>query len=283
MSRVYLNGVFLPLERACVPVMDRGFIFGDAVYEVIPVYGGQPFRLEQHLARLEHSLESVRIRSPFSRGEWRSVLSRLVAQNGGGDQSLYVQVSRGVAERDHVPPITIKPTVFIMSKPWKACLAPEPVSAIVCLDYRWGRCDIKTTSLLANVLLRYQAVETGAYEAILVRDGWLTEGAASNVFIVSRGLVKTPPRGPQLLPGITRDLLVELLTAAGIPPCEETPVSETALREAQEIWLTSSTREIVPVVRLDQRPVGQGVPGPLWAKVNAMYQEAKLAFAREVG
>ncbi|MGH8593718.1 MAG: D-amino acid aminotransferase [Gammaproteobacteria bacterium] len=280
MSLVYLNGAFLPLQEACIPVMDRGFIFGDAVYEVIPVYSGHPFRLEQHLVRLESSLTAVRIEVPFPRKQWRSLIGKIIAENGGGDQSLYIQLSRGVTERDHVPAAAATTTVFIMSKPLQACGSPEPVAAIVCPDFRWGRCDIKTTSLLANVLLRYQAVDAGAWEAILVKDGWLTEGAASNVFVVDRGVIKTPPRGPHLLPGITRDLLVEMLRAND-SSCAETPVSEAELRQAQEIWLTSSTREIVPVVRLNQMPVGQGVPGPLWVKVNAMYQQAKQAFVFE--
>ena len=280
MSLVYLNGAFLPLQQACIPVMDRGFIFGDAVYEVIPVYSGQPFRLEQHLVRLENSLTAVRIEVPFPRAQWRSLIDKIIVENGGGDQSLYIQLSRGVTERDHVPVAAATATIFIMSKPLRACGSPEPVSAIVCPDSRWGRCDIKTTSLLPNVLLRYQAVDAGAWEAILVKDGWLTEGAASNVFVVDRGVIKTPPRGPHLLPGITRDLLVEMLRANGIS-CAETLVSEAVLRQAQEIWLTSSTREIVPVVRLNQMPVGEGVPGPLWVKVNAMYQQAKQAFVFE--
>ncbi|MGH8613228.1 MAG: D-amino acid aminotransferase [Gammaproteobacteria bacterium] len=280
MSLVYLNGAFLPLQEACVPVMDRGFIFGDAIYEVIPVYSGRPFRLEQHLLRLENSLAAVRIEVPFPRVRWRSLIGRIIGENGGGDQSVYVQLSRGVSERDHVPVSPLKPSVFIMSKPLKACGSPEPVSAIVCPDFRWGRCDIKTTSLIANVLLRYQAMDAGAWEAILVRDRWVTEGAASNVFVVDDGLIKTPPRSPHILPGITRDLLVEML-GANVIPCAETPVSEAELWQAQEIWLTSSTREIVPVVRLNETPVGKEVPGPLWVKVNAMYQQAKQTFVFE--
>lgn len=280
MSWVYLNGAFLPLQEARVPVMDRGFIFGDAVYEVIPVYAGRPFRLEQHLQRLENSLTAVRIEAPFPREQWRPLIARIITENGGGNQSVYIQLSRGVSERDHVPVSPPKATVFIMSKPLKACVSPEPVAAIVWPDFRWGRCDIKTTSLIANVLLRYQAMDAGAWEAILVRDGWVTEGAASNVFVVDHGLIKTPPRGPHILPGITRDLLVEMLAAKAVPYAE-TPVSEAELWQAQEIWLTSSTREIVPVVRLNQTPVSEGVPGPLWVRVNAMYQQAKQAFVFE--
>ncbi|MGH8658067.1 MAG: D-amino acid aminotransferase [Gammaproteobacteria bacterium] len=280
MSLVYLNGAFLPLQEAYIPVMDRGFIFGDAVYEVIPVYAGRPFRLEQHLQRLENSLAAVRIEAPFPREQWRSLIGRIVNENGGGNQSVYIQLSRGVSERDHVPVTPPKATVFIMSKPLEACVSPEPVAAVLCPDFRWGRCDIKTTSLIANVLLRCQAANAGAWEAILVRDGWVTEGAASNVFVMDHGLIKTPPRGPHILPGITRDLLVEMLGANAIP-CAETRVSEAELWQAQEIWLTSSTREIVPVVRLNQTPVGEGVPGPLWVRVNAMYQQAKQAFVFE--
>jgi D-alanine transaminase len=277
---VYLNGAFLPLEEARVSVMDRGFIFGDAVYEVIPVYSGRPFRLEQHLLRLERSLAAVRLEAPLPREQWSFLIERIIVENGGGDQSVYVQISRGVSERDHVPAAPLKATMFIMSKPLKACISPEPVSALVCPDFRWGRCDIKTTSLIANVLLRYQATDAGAWEAILVRDGWVTEGAASNVFVVVDNLVKTPPKGPHLLPGITRNLLVEMLAANAIP-CVERRVSEAELWQAHEIWLTSSSREIVPVVQLNQTRVGDGVPGPLWTRVNAMYQKAKQALVFE--
>ena len=280
MTTVYLNGQFLPLEQARVPVLDRGFLFGDGVYEVIPVYGGHLFRLEQHLERLEHSLAGIRLANPMSHGRWREVLEQLVARNGGGDQSVYLQVTRGAGpKRDHAFPDGVPPTVFAMSSP----LAPvsgdilrSGISAITLPDIRWQLCHIKAITLLPNVLLRQQAVDAGCAEAILLRDGQVTEGAASNIFIVQAGTLITPPKGPLLLPGVTRDLILELAAANGIP-YRETPIPESALRAAEEVWLTSSTREILPVTRLDDAPVGNGQPGPLWARLLALYQDYKQA------
>ena len=280
MTTVYLNGQFLPLEQARVPVLDRGFLFGDGVYEVIPVYGGHLFRLEQHLERLEHSLAGIRLANPMSHGRWREVLEQLVARNGGGDQSVYLQVAHGAGpKRDHAFPDGVPPTVFAMSSP----LAPvsgdilrSGISAVTLPDIRWQLCHIKAITLLPNVLLRQQAVDAGCAEAILLRDGQVTEGAASNIFIVQAGTLITPPKGPLLLPGVTRDLILELAAANGIP-YRETPIPESALRAAEEVWLTSSTREILPVTRLDDAPVGNGQPGPLWARLLALYQDYKQA------
>ncbi len=276
-SIVYLNGEFLPLEEAKIPVLDRGFIFGDGVYEVIPCYGGRLFRLEEHLRRLQHSLDGIRLRNPLTPAEWKEMLQRLAEANPEEDQSLYLQVTRGVAGRDHRFPEKSTPTVFAMSKP----LPPAPpellergVAAITLPDIRWQCCHIKAISLLPNVLLRQQALEAGADEAILVRDGEATEGAASNLFIVEAGVLITPPKDHRLLPGITRDLVVELARNAGIP-CRERTVTESELRAAQEIWITSSTREILPVTRLDDTVVGKGRPGEMWQRMYQLYQQYK--------
>jgi D-alanine transaminase len=277
MSIVYLNGEFLPIERAQVSVMDRGFIFGDGVYEVIPVYGGRLFRLEQHLQRLARSLREIRLADPLSKDEWRRCLQEVVKRNGGGDQSLYMQITRGVAPRDHAFPKETNPTVYATSSPLKplaADVAEHGVAAVSMPDIRWQRCDIKAITLLPNILLRQQAIDQGAVEAILVRDGQANEGAASNLFIVIAGALVTPPKGPFLLPGITRDLILELAADHGIDH-REGVITPQDLQVAEEVWLTSSTREILPVTRLDQRAVGNGKPGPLWRKMTGLYQDYK--------
>jgi D-alanine transaminase len=277
---VYLNGEFLPPERALVSAFDRGFIFGDGVYEVIPVFGRRLFRLSHHLARLDHSLDEIRLSNPLPATEWERVFARLVTECDAADQSIYLQVTRGVAPRDHAFPARTHPTVFAYAQPLKYP-APEllarGVTAVTASDNRWLRCDIKAVSLLPNALLRQQAIERGASEAILVRDGLVTEGAASNIFIVRRGTLYTPPKGPFILPGITRDLVLELAVANRIPAHEE-PQAEAALFDAEEIWLTSSMREIVPVTRLNDRPVGTGRPGPMHERLFALYQAYKQAF-----
>ncbi len=277
---VYLNGEFLPPERAMVSVFDRGFIFGDGVYEVIPVYGGRLFRLPHHLARLERSLAEIRLPDPLTHGEGERIFTRLIAECGAGDQSIYLQVTRGVAPRDHAFPADTHPTAFAYAQPAKyptADTVARGVAVVTASDNRWLRCDVKAIALLPNALLRQQAIERGAVEAILVRDGWVTEGAASNVFIVRGGTIYTPPNGPFILPGVTRDLALELAAANGIPAREE-PIAEVALFEADEIWLTSSMREILPVTRLNDRPVGNGRPGPLHARLYALYKAYKQAF-----
>ncbi|MGD2082303.1 MAG: D-amino acid aminotransferase [Chromatiales bacterium] len=278
-SDVYLNGEFLPLERARVSVMDRGFLFGDGVYEVIPAYGGRLFRLDHHLRRLENSLAAIRMDSPLSDGQWETALQRLVSQYPGQDLGVYLQVTRGPAEkRDHAIPDSVHPTVFAMASPIDPPapgLAERGVAAVTLDDIRWQLCHIKATTLLANVLLRQQARDEDAIEAILVRDGEVTEGAASNLFIVSEGLVLTPPKGPHLLPGITRDLILELAAEEGLP-CAEARIGIRQLETADEIWLTSSTREVLPVTRLNGAPVGAGVPGPLWRCMSELYQAYKV-------
>jgi D-alanine transaminase len=275
---VHLNGKFLPIEQATIPVLDRGFLFGDGVYEVIPVYGGRLFRLDQHLLRLAHSLAAVRIDNPHSLEEWHTLLNELVQRNGAGDQSLYLQITRGVALRNLAFPQGVTPTVFAMATPVRIHSNVEQgVDAIVVTDTRWLHCDIKAITLLPAVLMRQQAVEQAAAEAIMVRDGMLTEGAACNVFIVRGGVAITPPHSERLLPGITRDLLVDLCHQNGIP-CEERNVSETELRHADEVWLTSSPSGVLPVVRLDGKPVGTGEPGPLWRTVSNLYRRYQNDF-----
>jgi D-alanine transaminase len=280
MKRVYLNGEWLPPEEAKISVFDRGFIFGDGVYEVIPAYGGRLFRLQQHLQRLDTSLADIGLPNPLAAGEWRAVLERLVHESGSDDQSVYLQVTRGPAPRDHAFPKQVTPTVFAYAQPIRY---PDPVllrtgiTAVTTADIRWQRCDIKTTALLANVLLRQLAVEQDAAETILVRDGYLTEGAVSNIFVVRAGVVLTPPKGRFILPGITRDLVLELVRTHGIP-CEEAPISEAHLRSADEVWVSSSTREVLPVTRLDHKPVGDGRPGPLVERVRELYRDYKRAF-----
>jgi len=276
---VYLNGDYLPAAEARISVLDRGFIFGDGIYEVIPVYGGRLFRLAHHLERLDHSLDGIRLANPLSHQRWQAILEELVRRNGGGDQSLYLQLTRGVADRDHRFPVGTEPTVFAMSTPLEP-VDPELLAGVAAMtveDIRWKWCNIKTIALLPNILMRQQAIDAGATEALMLREGYVTEGTASNIFIVTGATVVTPPKNNLLLPGITRDLVVELCRSNGVS-CLEEPVSEEQLRRADEIWLTSSTREILPVTRLDGEVVGDGTPGPLWLKLIGLYQDYKQAF-----
>ncbi len=274
MAIVYLNGEFLPLEEARVPVLDRGFIFGDGVYEVMPAFSGRLFRFEQHLQRLEHSLAQVRIPNPYSRRQWRALFARLLAENGAGDFGVYFQLTRGIARRDHIPSEDMTPTVFAMCNPIVAHDGVDEVAAASMEDIRWRYCNIKAIALLPNILLRMQAADQGAFEAILIRDGLVTEGAASNIFVVNEGVVRTPPKSEHLLPGITRDVVMEVLAQTDIPHAE-VEIPAASLETAEEIWLTSSTREIVAVTRLDGRILGDGHAGPLCRRVMACYQDFK--------
>ena len=278
MPVAYLNGDFVPLEDACVPVLDRGFLFGDGVYEVIPAYGRRPFRLGQHLARLRDSLAAIGMQPPLDEDRWAEILQNLIDRNPGEDQSLYLQVTRGVApHRDHAFPDPVTPTVFAMSSPIPP---PDPavlergVAAVTLPDIRWQYCHIKAITLLPAVLMRQEARARGAVEAILVRDGLATEGAASNLFVVRDNVVLTPPKGPALLPGITRDLVLELAEKHAVN-WREADIPAEWLAGADELWLTSSTREIMPVTRLDDRPVGDGRPGPLFRTMHRYYQDYK--------
>jgi D-alanine transaminase len=276
-STVYLNGEYLPQDKACVPVLDRGFIFGDGVYEVIPVYAGKAFRLQHHLQRLKNSMQAVRITNPHTDEEWNAIINEVVTRNNDGDQSIYLQITRGVAHRDHRFPGDATPTVFVMSNlfdPVPKQQLENGVNAITLDDIRWQYCSIKSIALLPNILLRQQAVEQGAAEAILLRNGEVTEGAASNVFIVKNGIIITPPKTDCLLPGITRDLVVEQAHEHGLA-VKEANIKQTELETADEIWLTSSTKEILPVTKLNGQPVGGGKPGTVWLQVYALYQAYK--------
>lgn len=279
---IYLNGDFMPIEEAHIPVLDRGFIFGDGVYEVIPVYSRRPFRLAEHLRRLQHSLDGIRMKNPHADVEWGDLLEQLIAANEDDDQYLYLHITRGVARRDHAFPQGVAPTVFIMSNPLltpsKELLATG-VAAITASDNRWLRCDIKAISLLPNVLLRQMAVDAGAVETVLLRDGFMTEGATSNIFVAKDGVLLAPPKNHLMLPGITYDVVLELAAAHDIP-YEVREISEYEVRTAQELLLTSSTKEIMPISRLDDKPVGDGSPGRMFSQLYQLYQNYKVTVMR---
>lgn len=280
---VYLNGRWMPIEEATVPVLDRGFIFGDGVYEVVPVYGRKPFRMEGHLARLEASLAAIGIANPNSREQWRALVAEIIARQSFADQSVYFQVTRGVARRDHVFPSNAKPTVFMMSNPLATPSRETYAAGVACVsavDNRWLRCDIKSTSLLGNVLMRQFAAEHDAVETVMFRDGFLTEASASNVLVVKDGNILSPPQGNLILPGITLDAAIDLAREAGLPLTMR-PIPEAEVRSADELWLSSSTKEVLPITRLDGVPVGHGAlagrPGPMFAKIRAAFDAAKAA------
>ncbi len=275
---IYLNGQYMPIEEARIPVLDRGFIFGDGVYEVIPVYSRHAFRLDEHLRRLKHSLDGIRLASPHSDEEWADILGRVIAGNEAEDQYLYLHITRGVARRDHAfPNPPVPPTVFVMSNP-----LPKPpdhllatgISAVTAEDNRWLRCDIKAISLLPNVLLRQKAIDEGCAETVLMRNSFLTEGAASNIFAVKEGMLLAPPKDNLMLPGITYDVILEIADANGIP-FEVRRVSASEVFHADELLLTSSTKEVLAITRLDGKPVGAGLPGPVFRRMHALYQEFK--------
>jgi len=279
---IYLNGKFMPIEDAVIPVLDRGFIFGDGVYEVIPVYSRHPFRLAEHLRRLQNSLKSIRLDNPHSCDEWGKLIGRVVELNETDDQSLYLQVTRGVAKRDHAFPEKVVPTVLITSNP----LSPprdeqmqNGVGAITAADNRWLRCDVKSTALLPNVLLRQLAVDAGCVETLLVRDGYLTEGSASNAFVVKAGVMLTPPKSNLMLPGITYDVVLELARANDIAH-EVRDIAQAELDDAEEIWITSSSKEILPVTTLNGMAVGNGKPGPVFRRMHDLYQAYKAQVMR---
>jgi len=279
---VFLNGEILPIEQAKIPVLDRGFIFGDGIYELVPVYSRVPFRLDEHLNRLERSLREVRIRNPYSRAEWRDVIQRLIAAQPFEDQGLYFQVTRGVAKRDHAFPQGVEPTVFAMANPLvtpPAALVERGAAARSAVDFRWQRCDVKSISLIGNCLLRQLSADVGEAETILFRDGLLTEASASNVFIVKAGVIQAPPKSNLILPGITYDVVVELARDAGLP-LELRDIPEADVRSADELWVTSSSKEILAIVSLDGRPVGDGKPGPVFRRMHALYQEFKRTVMR---
>ena len=287
---VYLNGKFMPIEEATIPVLDRGFIFGDGVYEVIPVYSRRAFRLSEHLKRLQSSLDGIRLPNPHSEAEWSKLISELIARNAGEDQYLYLHITRGVAKRDHAfPQPPVQPTVFMMSSPLlhpAAELLASGVSAVTATDNRWLRCDIKAISLLPNVLLRQLAVDAGCAETILLRheadsgDDFITEGAASNIFLIKNNVLHAPPKNNLMLPGITYDVVLELAAADHIA-FEVRKIGKDELFGADEILLTSSTREVMPITTLDGKAVGNGKPGPMFARLYSLYQNFKREVMRK--
>ena len=282
----YLDGEYVKLGDARVSVLDRGFIFGDGVYEVLPVYGRRIFRFDEHMARLDRSLGKVRIPNPLGREHWLERARKLVAaQQASADQLVYLQVTRGVAMRDHVMPPDIEPTVFMMATPMKPATAEQRHQGVACVtarDFRWERADIKSISLLGNVLARQMSADHGAAETIMLRDGWLTEASASNVWIVHEGALLGPPKSEVVLEGIRYDLLKELCEEEGIA-YNLRPISEADLLAADEVMLSSATKEVLPVTRIDGDEVGHGAlrgkPGPVYARLFEAYQRAKLAQA----
>jgi D-alanine transaminase len=281
---IYLNGQYMPIEEAKISVLDRGFIFGDGVYEVIPVYSRKAFRLADHLRRLQHSLDGIKLANPHSNGEWTKLINELVACNAAEDQYLYLHITRGVAKRDHAfPNPPVKPTVFMLSNPLlvpSATLLQSGVACITAPDNRWLRCDIKAIALLPNVLLRQMAIDAGAMETILFRpgltteDAFMTEGAASNIFVVKNGKLFAPPKDNLMLPGITYDVILEIAAANGIP-YEVRKIGVAEVFAADELLLTSSTKEVLPITQLDGKPVGTGKPGVMFAKLHKLYQDFK--------
>ncbi|WP_454724955.1 MULTISPECIES: D-amino acid aminotransferase [Cupriavidus] len=276
---VYLNGELTPLSEARVPVLDRGFIFGDGVYEVVPIYGGRPFRLPQHLARLARSQETIGIPNPHTDAEWMALIDRVVRANGLSDQMIYIQVTRGVARRAHAFPKAVTPTVLIMTNPMTPPPARMREQGVMCVtqeDRRWLYCQVKSTSLLGNVLAAQNAVEHDATESIQFRDGFLTEASASNVWIVAQGRVSAPPKDNLILEGIRYGLMEELCAALGVP-LEARRITREEVFAADEVLLTSASKEVLPVVTIDGKTIGAGVPGPVFQRLYAAYQEAKAA------
>jgi D-alanine transaminase len=277
----YLNGEYQPLEEARISPLDRGFLFGDGVYEVLPVFAGRMFRFQEHFERLSRSLSEIRLPAPHTHAQWLAILDQLIQHNGAGDMYLYVQVTRGMEiGRSHAFPAQVTPTVFAMAAPLPV-LTPElrerGLAVVTVEDFRWGRCDIKATTLLANVLMKQQAVDAGAQEAIIVRDGEVLEGASTSVLIVVDGGVVAPPNSRRILPGTTRDAALEL--AEGALPVAVRPISVTELRGAEEVWLAAATRDVLPVTRIDGQPVGDGRPGPLWQQMSELFVQLRARLA----
>ncbi len=286
---VYLNGQFLPLADAGVSPLDRGFLYGDGVYELIPVYSRRPFRLDEHLKRQQATLDGIRMANPLDLAGWKAVVEKLIAGAPWDDQSIYLQVTRGADnKRDHAfPPASVTPTAFAFAAPLTTTPAEvraKGVAAITVSDQRWARCDLKVISLLANILARQQAVDEGCAEALLIRDGYMKEGAASNIFVVKDGVLLAPPKTQLMLPGITYDLVIELAERHG-QPLNVREISEAELHSADEVWMTSSTKEVLAITTLDGKPVGSGAnagkPGPLGEQMYQWYQEFKNTVMRK--
>jgi D-alanine transaminase len=274
---VYLNGKYLPVSQAQVSVLDRGFIYGDGVYEVVPVYAREPFRLPHHLARLQRSLDGVRMANPHSNAQWEAIIREVIARQPFDDQGVYFQVTRGAAKRDHSFPKGVAPTVFMMSNPLPLPTREQVdngVAVVTADDNRWHRCDLKTISLLGNVLMRQLATEQGAAETVMFRDGFLTEASASNVLVVIGGTIVVPPKDNHILPGITYDAAIEFAREAGMP-LEIRPVSKAETLAADEMWLSSSTKEVLAITTVDGKPFAGGKPGPAFRKMWAYFQTKK--------
>lgn len=274
----YLNGTYLPLSEARVSPLDRAFLFADSVYEVLPVFDGRMFRFREHFDRLARSLREIRIGSPHTHEQWLAILEEIVRRNGGVDMYIYVQVTRGMEfGRNHAFPVHAQPTIFIMASPLPVAtpeILEDGLAAITVEDFRWGRCDIKSTALLANVLMKQQAADAGAQEAIIVRDGDVMEGSSTSIFVVYAGVIATPPNSTRILPGTTRDAAVELATAASMQ-LEVRGIAASELLRADEVWLSAATRDVLPITRIDGQPVGTGKPGPQWRKMNAAFERLK--------
>ncbi|HEY4369213.1 MAG TPA: D-amino acid aminotransferase [Steroidobacteraceae bacterium] len=276
----YLNGAYLPLSEARVSPLDRAFLFADSVYEVLTVFDGRLFRFREHFDRLARSLREIRLESAHTHDQWLAILNEVVGRNGGVDMYVYVQVTRGMEfGRNHAFPAVTQPTVFIMASPLPAMTAEireQGLAAITVEDFRWGRCDIKSTALLANVLMKQQAADAGAQEAIIVRDGDVMEGSSTSIFVVTAGVLATPPNSMRILPGTTRDAALELASAASMPlEVRRIPVAE--LHSADEVWLSAATRDVLPITRIDGRAVGSGKPGPQWQKMAAAFARLKTS------
>ena len=286
-SLCYLNGEYGSLRDAKVSVLDRGFVFGDGIYEVVPAYGGKLFRFDEHMARLTRNVAKVRIANPHNRQEWldrcRKLLAALAVQSPAPDQLVYIQVTRGVAMRDHVMPADVPPTVFMMCSPMKHPTAEQRHAGVACVsarDFRWERGDIKSISLLGNVLARQMSADHGAAETVMFRDGHLTEAAASNVWVVHEGAVLGPPKSEHVLEGIRYELIRELCEEVGIA-YNLRPIAEADVFSADELLLSSATKEVLAITSLDGQPVGHGAlrgkPGPVYARLYEAYQRAKAA------
>lgn len=274
----YLNGEYVPLREARISPLDRGFLYSDGIYEVMPVYDGRPFRFESHAERLTRSLAGIQMEDPHTRAEWREIISTLISRNGGGNQYVYWQVTRGAEfGRNHAPLPKIPRTVFAFCAPLPVTTAATLEKGVACLtteDTRWARCDLKSVSLLANILLRQQAVDAGAAEIILLKDGQLREASSSAVHVVIGGAILSPPRSQAILPGTTRSAMEEVASRAGMT-YRSAPVSEQQLRSADEIWISAATREVQPVTQLDGKLVGSGKPGPVWRRMHDAWQSYK--------
>jgi len=278
---VYLNGDFLPIEEAKISPLDRGFIFGDGVYEVIPFYAGRGLRMREHLQRLQRSLDELEIDNPYMLEQWETLITSLIKKNGGGNVGVYIQVTRGVAKRDFPPPKGLTQTVFMMVNP---LATPKPeiytrgISCVSLDDNRWLKCHIKSVALLGAVLLKHESNQGGYDDAVLFRDGYLTESSASNIAAVKNGVILCPPMDNLVLPGITYELMIELARKSNMP-LEIRRVPRRQVKTADELWIMSSTKEVVPIVKLDDKPIGSGLPGPIFKQMHQLFQDYKRALA----